>query len=124
MNFNRKTLAATVFLASASMSGVAFAEMTKMVGGAPCIRARTSSKCRELEDNTTLVAAVKAAGLVDTLQGPGPFTVFAPTNEAFAQLPPGTVETLLKPENKGQLTTVLTYHVVPGHLTTADLKNA
>jgi len=76
------------------------------------------------KDNTTLVAAVKAAGLVDTLQGPGPFTVFAPTNEAFAQLPPGTVETLLKPENKGQLTTVLTYHVVPGHLTTADLKNA
>ncbi len=67
---------------------------------------------------------MKAAGLVDTLQGPGPFTVFAPTNEAFAQLPPGTVETLLKPENKGQLTTVLTYHVVPGHLTTADLKNA
>ena len=76
------------------------------------------------KDNTTLVAVVKAAGLVDTLQGPGPFTVFAPTNEAFAQLPPGTVETLLKPENKGQLTTVLTYHVVPGHLTTADLKNA
>jgi uncharacterized surface protein with fasciclin (FAS1) repeats len=76
------------------------------------------------KDNTTLVAAVKAAGLVDTLQGPGPFTVFAPTNAAFAHLPPGTVDSLLKPENKGQLTTVLTYHVVPGHLTTDDLKNA
>jgi uncharacterized surface protein with fasciclin (FAS1) repeats len=73
---------------------------------------------------TTLATALKAAGLVDTLKGPGPFTVFAPTNAAFAQLPPGTVESLLKPENKGQLTTVLTYHVLPGHLTTADLKNA
>ena len=62
----------------------------------------------------TLVAAVKAAGLVDTLKGPGPFTVFAPTNAAFAGLPAGTVDTLLKPENKGMLTSVLTYHVVPG----------
>jgi uncharacterized surface protein with fasciclin (FAS1) repeats len=76
------------------------------------------------KDNTTLVAAVKAAGLVDTLQGPGPFTVFAPTNAAFAALPAGMVDTLLKPENKGELTMVLTYHVLPGHLTTADLKNA
>ena len=68
------------------------------------------------KDHTTLVAAVKAAGLVDTLEGAGPFTVFAPTNEAFARLPAGTVDTLLKPENKGKLTTVLTYHVVPGRL--------
>jgi uncharacterized surface protein with fasciclin (FAS1) repeats len=68
------------------------------------------------KDHTTLVAAVKAAGLVDTLKGPGPFTVFAPTNAAFAKLPAGTVDTLLKPANKAQLVAVLTYHVVPGKL--------
>ena len=73
-------------------------------------------------DHTTLVAAVKAAGLVDTLKGPGPFTVFAPTNEAFAKLPAGTVDNLVKPENKETLTKILTYHVVPGRLTVADLK--
>ena len=73
-------------------------------------------------DHTTLVAAVKAAGLVDTLKGPGPFTVFAPTNEAFAKLPMGTVDTLLKPENKDMLTKVLTYHVVAGRLSTNDIK--
>jgi uncharacterized surface protein with fasciclin (FAS1) repeats len=72
-------------------------------------------------DHTTLVAAVKAAGLVDTLQGAGPFTVFAPVNSAFAALPAGTVDTLLKPENKAQLTKVLTYHVVPERLTYDDL---
>jgi uncharacterized surface protein with fasciclin (FAS1) repeats len=73
-------------------------------------------------DHTTLVAAVKAAGLVDTLKGPGPFTVFAPTNEAFAKLPAGTVENLLKPENKEMLTKVLTYHVVAGRLSAVDLR--
>ena len=73
------------------------------------------------KDHTTLVAAVKAAGLVDTLQGKGPFTVFAPVNAAFDALPAGTVDTLLKPENKATLTKVLTYHVVPGRLTAADL---
>ncbi len=72
-------------------------------------------------DFSTLVAAVKAAGLVDTLKGKGPFTVFAPTNAAFAKLPAGTVDTLLKPENKGTLTSVLTYHVVPGKLMAADV---
>lgn len=72
-------------------------------------------------EHTTLVAAVKAAGLVDTLSGPGPFTVFAPTNAAFARLPAGTVETLLRPENKAALQSVLTYHVVPGRVTSADL---
>ena len=72
-------------------------------------------------DHTTLVAAVKAAGLVDTLSGTGPFTVFAPTNAAFAKLPAGTVDTLLLPQNRGLLTSVLTYHVVPGRLTAADL---
>src|SRR5690349_15262398 len=74
------------------------------------------------KDHTTLVAAVKAAGLVDTLKGPGPFTVFAPTNASFAALPAGTVDTLLKPENKPALTKVLTYHVVPGKLDAAALK--
>ncbi|MEM9351780.1 MAG: fasciclin domain-containing protein [Planctomycetota bacterium] len=69
----------------------------------------------------TLVAAVQAAGLVETLKGDGPFTVFAPTDEAFAKLPAGTVETLLKPENKGQLVKVLTYHVVPGKVLAADV---
>ena len=73
-------------------------------------------------DHTTLVAAVKAAGLVETLQGPGPFTVFAPTNAAFQKLPAGTVDTLLKPENKSTLTKVLTYHVVAGRLSSVDLK--
>ncbi len=69
----------------------------------------------------TLVAAVKAAGLVDTLKGPGPFTIFAPTDEAFSKLPPGTVENLLKPENKSQLQKILTYHVVAGHVTANDV---
>ena len=73
-------------------------------------------------DHTTLVAAVKAAGLVETLESAGPFTVFAPTNEAFAKLPAGTVDTLLKPENKATLTKVLTYHVVSGRLSASDLK--
>lgn len=73
-------------------------------------------------DHTTLVAAVKAAGLVDTLKGPGPFTVFAPVNSAFAKLPQGTVETLLKPENHEMLVKILTYHVVPGRLSTAALR--
>ncbi len=73
-------------------------------------------------DHTTLVAAVKAAGLVETLSGEGPFTVFAPTNAAFAKLPAGTVESLLKPENKGKLVAVLTYHVVPAKVMAADVK--
>lgn len=76
------------------------------------------------KDHTTLVAAVKAAGLVDTLKGPGPFTVFAPTNKAFAALPAGTVDTLLKPENKDKLTTILTYHVVAGNMDSKMLMKA
>jgi uncharacterized surface protein with fasciclin (FAS1) repeats len=76
------------------------------------------------KDHTTLVTAVKAAGLVDTLSGAGPFTVFAPTNEAFAKLPKGTVDNLLKPENKEMLTKVLTYHVVAGRMTAKDLMEA
>ena len=72
---------------------------------------------------TTLVAAVQAADLVETLSGPGPFTVFAPTDAAFGKLPDGTVATLTQPENKGQLTSILTYHVVPGRLTASDLRD-
>ena len=76
------------------------------------------------KDHTTLVAAVKAAGLVDTLQGPGPFTVFAPTNDAFKKLPAGTVDALLKPDMKEKLVAVLTYHVVPGRMSAKDLMDA
>jgi len=125
MKFNRIALAATAFLALVGASGVASAEMTKMVGGAAMYPSKNIiQNAVNSKDNTTLVAAVKAAGLIDTLQSPGPFTVFAPTNAAFNQLPAGTVDTLLKPENKGQLATVLTYHVVAGRLTTADLASA
>ncbi|MEK7428190.1 MAG: fasciclin domain-containing protein [Pseudomonadota bacterium] len=98
------------------------AEKTVMVGGAAMYPSRNIvQNAVNSKDHTTLVAAVKAAGLVDTLSGPGPFTVFAPTNEAFAKLPAGAVEGLLKPENKPALAKVLTYHVVAGRLTGADL---
>ena len=96
--------------------------MTKMVGGAPMYPSKNIiENAVNSKDHTTLVAAVKAAGLVDTLEGAGPFTVFAPTNEAFAQLPAGTVQTLLQPENHAKLTAILTYHVVAGRYTEADL---
>ena len=98
------------------MSAVSVASMAQvMVGGAPMLASKDIiDNAVNSKDHTTLVAAVKAAGLVDTLMGPGPFTVFAPTNAAFAALPAGTVDTLLKPENKATLTKVLTYHVVAG----------
>ena len=93
-----------------------------MVGGSPMLPQKNIvQNAVNSKDHTTLVAAVKAAGLVDTLQGKGPFTVFAPVNAAFDALPAGTVESLLKPENKATLTKVLTYHVVPGRLTAMDL---
>ena len=96
-----------------------------MVGGAPMYPTKTIvENAVNSADHTTLVAAVKAAGLVDTLSGAGPFTVFAPTNDAFAKLPAGTVETLVKPENKAMLTSILTYHVVSGRMTAADLMAA
>jgi len=99
------------------------AEMTKMVGGAAMYPSKNIvQNAVNSKDHTTLVAAVKAAGLVPTLESAGPFTVFAPTNEAFKKLPEGTVATLLKPENKDKLTSVLTYHVIPGTLTTKDLR--
>ena len=95
-----------------------------MVGGAKMVPSKDIvDNAVGSADHTTLVAAVKAAGLVETLKGAGPFTVFAPTNAAFEKLPKGTVENLLKPENKGKLTSVLTYHVVPGALKASDLKD-
>jgi uncharacterized surface protein with fasciclin (FAS1) repeats len=119
-------LAATTAVAAigASAAAPSFAkEMTKMVGGAAMYPSRNIvQNAVNSKDHTTLVAAVKAAGLVDTLESPGPFTVFAPTNEAFAKLPQGTLQTLLKPENKALLTKILTYHVVSGRLTTGDLR--
>ena len=113
---NLKILTATTILGLGAITG-AYAMSDPMVGGAAMYDSKDIvDNAVNSKDHTTLVAAVKAAGLVDTLKSPGPFTVFAPTNEAFAALPAGTVDMLLKPENKGQLTQVLTYHVVPGRL--------
>src|SRR5262245_25383234 len=112
---------------SMAISGGDFAsagvmEKTVNVGGAPMYPSKNIvQNAVNSKDHTTLVAAVKAAGLVDTLSSPGPFTVFAPTNAAFAKLPAGTVDSLVKPENKATLTKVLTYHVVPGRLSSQDL---
>ncbi len=98
---------------------------TVMVGGAAMYPTKDIiDNAVNSKDHTTLVAAVKAAGLVDTLKGPGPFTVFAPTDAAFGKLPAGTVETLVKPENKDTLTSILTYHVVAGKVSAADVVNA
>jgi uncharacterized surface protein with fasciclin (FAS1) repeats len=119
--------AAAALAVSLGGIGPAFAQMkekekTVTVGGAPMYPSKNIvQNAVNSKDHTTLVAAVKAAGLVDTLQSPGPFTVFAPTNDAFAKLPAGTVDTLLKPENKKTLTNVLTYHVVAGRLSAKDL---
>ncbi|MDQ4087264.1 MAG: fasciclin domain-containing protein [Pseudomonadota bacterium] len=104
------------------MSASADSQATAMVGGAAMYPSRTIvQNAVNSRDHTTLVAAVQAAGLVDTLSGAGPFTVFAPTNAAFERLPAGTVESLLRPENLAMLQSVLTYHVVPGRLTARDL---
>jgi uncharacterized surface protein with fasciclin (FAS1) repeats len=111
---------ATFALAAAS---VAFAAKNPMVGGNEMYPNKNIiQNAVNSADHTTLVAAVKAAGLVETLEGPGPFTVFAPTNAAFNKLPAGTVDTLLKPENKATLVKILTYHVVAGRLSAADIK--
>jgi uncharacterized surface protein with fasciclin (FAS1) repeats len=103
----------------------------QMMGGNPMVGGAAMYKTKDIVDNaanskdhTTLVAAVKAAGLVDTLKGKGPFTVFAPTNAAFDALPAGTVETLLRPENKGMLTKILTYHVVAGNMDSKAIAKA
>lgn len=100
----------------------AVAEMAVEVGGAPMYPSRTIiENAANSKDHTTLIAAMTAADLVETLQGPGPFTVFAPSNRAFTKLPKGTLETLLNPESKANLTAVLTYHVLPGKYSAADL---
>ncbi len=116
-------LAATALSLGGCMSMTpASSSAISYVGGAAMYPTKTIvENAVNSPEHTTLVAAVKAAGLVDTLSGAGPFTVFAPTNAAFAQLPAGTVDTLLRPENLGTLQSVLTYHVVPGRITAADL---
>ena len=115
----RFTLAAAglaILASSAAYAG------NPMVGGAAMYPTKSiAQNAVNSKDHTTLVAAVTAAGLVDTLAGQGPFTVFAPTNAAFGKLPAGTVDTLVKPENKDTLTKILTYHVVPGRYTAADV---
>ena len=119
---NRKFALVTAVLAIAVTSAVAGMN-NPMVGGQEMYPTKNIvQNAVNSADHTTLVAAVKAAGLVETLEGAGPFTVFAPTNEAFAKLPAGTVDTLLKPENKATLTKVLTYHVVVGRVSASDLK--
>ena len=111
-------LSATLGLALMATAGTA----NPMVGGAAMYSTRNIvQNAVNSKDHTTLVAAVKAGGLVDTLSGAGPFTVFAPTNAAFAKLPAGTVETLVKPENKATLDKILTYHVVPGRITAQQI---
>lgn len=123
MKSTTKNTIRTVALATAmAFAAPAFAAV--IVGGQPMFQTKTIvQNAVNSADHTTLVAAVKAAGLVDTLNQKGPFTVFAPVNAAFGSLPAGTVDTLLKPENKAQLTKVLTYHVVPGRLTFVKIKN-
>jgi len=123
-------IASAAFVAFAAATTVplyadAMSDKTVMVGGAPMYPSKNIvQNAVNSKDHTTLVAAVKAAGLVDTLSSPGPFTVFAPINAAFAKLPAGTVDNLLKPENKDTLTKVLTYHVVPGRMTAVNLMKA
>ena len=120
----RTLLLAAVLLASAPAFAQTMSEPTIRVGGQAMFPSKTIvANAVHSADHTTLVAAVKAAGLVDTLNGKGPFTVFAPTNEAFGELPAGTVDTLLKPENKAMLAKILTYHVVPGEYDTTRLRS-
>lgn len=132
MYLSRLTLPTAVAVAALAFATVAatptlaeMKEQTVTVGGAPMYPSKNIiQNAVNSKDHTTLVAAVKAAGLVDTLQGPGPFTVFAPTNAAFAKLPAGTVDKLLKPDMKEKLVAVLTYHVLPGRLSVKDLWEA
>ena len=124
MKIQLKAAVAALSLAFVSTGAIAATAKTVMVGGAAMYPTKNNvDNAVNSKDHTTLVAAVTAAGLVDTLKGPGPFTVFAPTNQAFNKLPAGTVETLTKPENKDTLTKILNYHVVSGALTANDLMN-
>ena len=121
----RAALFAAILLASVApvFAGQTMTESTVRVGGQAMFPSKTIvANAVNSADHTTLVAAVKAAGLVDTLNGHGPFTVFAPTNAAFGMLPAGTVDTLVKPENKAMLTKVLTYHVVAGNYDSNKLR--
>ena len=119
---NKKISLSLIALAGAYFTATALAAQNPSVGGAPMYANKNIiQNAVKSKDHTTLVAAVKAAGLVGTLEGKGPFTVFAPTNEAFEKLPAGTVATLLKPENKAKLAGVLTYHVVAGKYTASNL---
>lgn len=132
MTRSRSILPTAVAAAALALAAVAatptlaqMKEQTVTVGGAPMYPSKNIiQNAVNSKDHTTLVAAVKAAGLVETLQGPGPFTVFAPTNAAFGKLPAGTVDKLLKPEMKEKLVAVLTYHVLPGRLSVKDLWDA
>ena len=120
--FMKTSLAALALVAA---GGAIAAQKNPMVGGAAMYPTKNIvENAVNSKDHTTLVAAVKAAGLVDTLSGPGPFTVFAPTNKAFNKLPAGTVDTLVKPENKATLTSILTYHVVAGTMTSKQIAAA
>jgi uncharacterized surface protein with fasciclin (FAS1) repeats len=115
----KKLIISAIALATIAIAPNTYAQ-TKMVGGAAMYPTKNIvENAVNSKDHTTLVAAVKVAGLVETLQSAGPFTVFAPTNEAFNKLPAGTVETLTKPENKATLTKILTYHVVAGKVSAA-----
>src|SRR6187399_729222 len=117
-----KSVKLTAVALAAILSAAVPALAQVMVGGAPMYSSKDIvDNAMNSKDHTTLVAAVKAAGLVPTLKGKGPFTVFAPTNEAFNALPPGTVDNLLKPESKTMLTTVLTYHVVAGKMDSKEI---
>ena len=121
----QKLISNSIFVLTLLWVGVVFGQKTVMVGGAAMYPSKNIiENAVNSKDHTTLVAAVKAAGLVETLQGKGPFTVFAPTNEAFDKLPKGTVETLLKPENIKTLQTILTYHVVAGKMNASDIAKA
>ncbi|RUT28224.1 fasciclin domain-containing protein [Arsenicitalea aurantiaca] len=122
MKTTLRALALSTMLGAAAFTGAAIAQDNPMVGGAEMLAERNIvENAVNSADHTTLVAAVQAAGLVETLSGEGPFTVFAPVNAAFDALPAGTVDTLLQPENQAQLQGVLTYHVVPGTVTSTDL---
>src|SRR6266851_6417775 len=122
----KKTFLAALAVAALAITSLnAHAQQDPTVGGATMYPTKTIvENAANSPINKTLVAAVKAGGLVDTLNSPGPFTVFAPTNAAFAKLPAGTVETLVKPENKATLTGILTYHVVAGRMTAVNLMKA
>ena len=132
MSISKITLRTALFAAVATAGFAAIPVQAKMmssntvmVGGAAMYPTKNIiENAVNSKDHTSLVAAVKAAGLVETLSGPGPFTVFAPTNAAFGKLPAGTVETLVKPENKATLTTILTYHVVAGKMNAKDIAAA